>query len=84
MAQDENALNLVAGTPVRPHYCRKHSRSVAPMKDLAPGLPSEVLLHRPDILQVEHQLKAFNANIGAARAAFFPRISLRRRRDWKC
>ena len=46
------------------------------MKDVAPGLPSDVLLRRPDILAAEHQLKAASANIGAARAAFFPRISL--------
>ncbi len=41
-----------------------------------PGLPSDVLLHRPDILQAENLLKGANANIGAARAAFFPRITL--------
>jgi multidrug efflux system outer membrane protein len=46
------------------------------LKDIAAGLPSEVLLRRPDILMAEHQLKAAYANIGAARAAFFPRIAL--------
>ena len=46
------------------------------MKDIAPGLPSEVLLQRPDVLAAENLLKGFNANIGAARAAFFPRITL--------
>ena len=50
--------------------------AVTEMGDLAPGLPSDVLLDRPDILVAEHRLKAANADIGAARAAFFPRISL--------
>jgi multidrug efflux system outer membrane protein len=45
-------------------------------EEISPGLSSEVLLLRPDILAAEHQLKAANAVIGAARAAFFPRISL--------
>jgi multidrug efflux system outer membrane protein len=49
---------------------------IAQLKDVSPGLPSETLLRRPDILQAEHILKGANANIGAARAAFFPRITL--------
>jgi multidrug efflux system outer membrane protein len=77
VAQDENALNLAAGSPVAADYLpHTLSENVTAVKDLPPGLPSEVLLLRPDILQAEHQLKAFNANIGAARAAFFPRITL--------
>ena len=55
---------------------RSLSETVTPLKDVAPGLPSDVLLNRPDILQAEGELKAANANIGAARAAFFPRITL--------
>jgi multidrug efflux system outer membrane protein len=49
---------------------------VNPPQEIAPGLSSEVLLRRPDVMQSEDQLKAANADIGAARAAFFPRISL--------
>ncbi|MBF0617066.1 MAG: efflux transporter outer membrane subunit, partial [Nitrospirae bacterium] len=46
------------------------------LKELSAGLPSDVLQRRPDIVQAEHLLKAANANIGAARAAFFPSIKL--------
>jgi multidrug efflux system outer membrane protein len=46
------------------------------LADLPAGLPSSLLNRRPDILEAEHMLKAYNANIGAARAAFFPRITL--------
>ena len=76
-AQDENALNLLAGTPVTTNLLpEKLSGRLAYVKDITPGLPSEALLSRPDILQAEDLLKAANANIGAARAAFFPRITL--------
>jgi multidrug efflux system outer membrane protein len=76
-AQDENALNLVVGSQVSAELLPQVlSESLTAMKDIAPGLPSDVLLHRPDILQAEGQLKGLNANIGAARAAFFPRITL--------
>lgn len=77
VAQDENALNLVVGSPLPSDLLPAAlSETLAALKDVAPGLPSDVLLRRPDILQAEGQLKGANANIGAARAAFFPRITL--------
>jgi multidrug efflux system outer membrane protein len=77
VAQDENALNLVVGSPAPAELLPTAlSENLAALKDLAPGLPSDVLLRRPDILQAENLLKGANANIGAARAAFFPRITL--------
>jgi multidrug efflux system outer membrane protein len=77
VAQDGNALNLVVGSQVPAELLPQAlSQTVTVMKDIAPGLPSDVLLRRPDILQAEGQLKSLNANIGAARAAFFPRITL--------
>jgi len=75
-AQDENALNLLAGSPLPPELLPPELGNVIPLGEISPGLSSEVLLQRPDVLAAEHQLKAANANIGAARAAFFPRISL--------
>ena len=75
-AQDENALNLLAGSPVPADLLPKALSVIKPLPDVSAGMSSEVLLSRPDILQAEHSLKAANANIGAARAAFFPRISL--------
>jgi multidrug efflux system outer membrane protein len=50
--------------------------SIAIRTDLPAGLPSDVLTRRPDVLAAEHDLRGMNANIGAARAAFFPRITL--------
>jgi multidrug efflux system outer membrane protein len=77
VAQDENALNLVVGSHVPNDFLPDElSDTLTAVKDLQPGLPSDVLLNRPDILQAEALLKGTNANIGAARAAFFPRITL--------
>jgi multidrug efflux system outer membrane protein len=73
---DENALSLLVGVPVAENVLPDNLDAVAALKDVAQGTPSEVLLRRPDILAAEHQLKAAYGNIGAARAAFFPRISL--------
>jgi multidrug efflux system outer membrane protein len=75
-AQDENALNLLVGSPILPALLPAELGSVSHLKEISPGLSSELLLQRPDVLAAEHRLKAANANIGAARAAFFPRISL--------
>ena len=75
-AQDENMLNLLVGATVPYELKPSDLGGVIPPREISPGISSEVLLNRPDILAAEHQLKAVNANIGAARAAFFPRISL--------
>ena len=76
VAQGKNALNLLAGSVVPKDLLPPDLASVSPPKDISPGLPSEVLLRRPDIMAAEHQLKGAYAYIGAARATFFPRISL--------
>jgi multidrug efflux system outer membrane protein len=75
-AQDENALNLLVGSPVPADLLPEGLSAVRALPEVSPGISSEVLLGRPDILQAEDLLKAANANIGAARAAFFPSISL--------
>lgn len=76
LAQAENALNLLVGTPISPDLLPAELGAVTALQNIPAGLPSDVLLGRPDILQAESLLKASNANIGAARAAFFPSISL--------
>jgi multidrug efflux system outer membrane protein len=73
---DENALNLLVGSPVPVELLPGELSAVTELKGVSAGLPSDVLLRRPDILQAENQLKAANANIGAARAAFFPQVTL--------
>ncbi len=75
-AQDENALELLVGSKVPPGMLPDNLILASPFREISPGVSSEVLLRRPDILQAEDLLKAANANIGAARAALFPRISL--------
>jgi outer membrane protein, multidrug efflux system len=77
VAQDENNLNFVVGSNIQPEILPQAlSETLTAVKDITPGLPSGVLLQRPDVLQAENLLKGYNANIGAARAAFFPRITL--------
>jgi NodT family efflux transporter outer membrane factor (OMF) lipoprotein len=75
-SQDGNALVLLLGQPVPATLPPATPLAELAFADLPPGLPSDVLLQRPDVLQAEQQLIAANANIGAARAAFFPRITL--------
>jgi multidrug efflux system outer membrane protein len=75
-AQDQNALNLLAGAPVPEEILPMDLSSVTPPQAISPGLSSEVLLNRPDIVAAEHRLKGAYAFVGAARAALFPRISL--------
>ena len=75
--QDKNALRLVVGADVPADLLPAGGLVTAQiLPDLAPGIPSDVLTRRPDVLAAEHQLRGANADIGAARAAFFPRISL--------
>lgn len=76
-AQDENALNLLVGSTVPAELLPQTlSETLTAVNDIPAGTPSEVLLRRPDILTAENQLQGYNANIGAARAAFFPRVTL--------
>lgn len=77
VAQDRNALELLVGAPVPETLLPKTlGDGRQTLASLPVGLGSDVLLRRPDVLQAEHTLKAANARIGAARAAFFPSISL--------
>ncbi|BCD88565.1 hypothetical protein PSm6_49720 [Pseudomonas solani] len=72
-----NALVLLIGTPDAAKALPEAPRDeLLLIQDIAPGAPSALLERRPDILAAEHRLKSRNADIGAARAAFFPRISL--------
>ncbi|WP_449468978.1 efflux transporter outer membrane subunit [Sphingobium chungangianum] len=77
VAQDRNALDLLAGAPVEEALLPLSlSALISSTAQVPAGTSSEILLQRPDVLQAEHQLQAANANIGAARAAMFPKISL--------
>lgn len=76
-ARDLTALSTLVGVRISPEMLPARTLGELPMStDIPAGLSSSVLLRRPDILQAEHLLKAANATIGAARANFFPRITL--------
>jgi multidrug efflux system outer membrane protein len=75
-AQAGNALTLLVGTPSANLPPEQDLSAQNIVTDIPAGLPSDLLTRRPDIRAAEQRLKAANANIGAARAAFFPRISL--------
>lgn len=77
VAQDVNALQLLVGAPVDPALLATSiDDAFGKIAPVSPGLNSYVLLRRPDVIQAEYDLRAANANIGAARAALFPRITL--------
>jgi multidrug efflux system outer membrane protein len=75
-AQDKNALDLLAGQVLSEEMLPVGLADVVEPLDISSGLSSETLLSRPDIMAAEHGLKSAYALIGAARAAFFPRIAL--------
>ncbi|MDM2768155.1 efflux transporter outer membrane subunit [Citrobacter sp. Cpo147] len=76
LAQANNALQLLLGTYGKLPDDQARSRGDLKPVTLPPSLSSQILLQRPDIMEAEHGLLAENANIGAARAAFFPSITL--------
>ena len=77
VAQDVNALQLLVGAPVDAALLPTSIDAALPtIATLPAGLDSSILLRRPDVIQAEYELRAANAEIGAARAALFPRISL--------
>ncbi|HYD93937.1 MAG TPA: efflux transporter outer membrane subunit [Noviherbaspirillum sp.] len=75
-AQASNVLTLLVGAPLKDLPAAQRLSAQNLVTDIPAGLPSDLLERRPDIRAAEQRLRAANANIGAARAAFFPRIAL--------
>ena len=75
-AQDANLLTLLVGQPIPENLPAGATLATTELPELPAGMPSDLLVTRPDIRAAEQQLIAANANIGAARANYFPRISL--------
>jgi multidrug efflux system outer membrane protein len=80
VAQDRNALQLLVGSALPdallPGSLTEALKAIALNGNLPAGLPSDLMQQRPDVAEAEHTLRAANANIGAARAAFFPTVTL--------
>lgn len=76
LAKSKNSLEFLLGGPIPEELLPERLRGLTPAREVSAGISSEILLKRPDVLAAESQLLAANANIGAARAAYFPRISL--------
>lgn len=77
VAQDLNALQLLVGSPIDPALLPGSVEDAgAQLHEVPAGLDSTILLRRPDVIEAEYQLRAANAEIGAARAALFPKITL--------
>jgi multidrug efflux system outer membrane protein len=73
---DQNELEVLVGAPVPAELLPGGLLPDKALKDISAGMPSEVLLRRPDIIEAEHNLKSSYANLAAARAAYFPTITL--------
>jgi len=78
VAQDRNALDLLTGAAVPEDWLPNAdtTSTASLLVGVPPGLPSEVLLRRPDVIAAEHRLRAANADVGAVRATLFPSIAL--------
>jgi multidrug efflux system outer membrane protein len=76
-ATNRHAIELLVGEPIDlPVRPDTFEQDAEPVRAVDAGLPSDLLVQRPDIIAAEHQLRAAHANIGAARAAFLPRVTL--------